>query len=470
MSLTQEASVSPPPAPPSPGEVAPPRRRIWPFREMPGPRGHWLLGSAPELRRDLLEFHRDVHARYGDILRARLLNLNVVLVANPELLTDVLVRKAKQLKKSRDVGGVRLLIGKGLLSNDGEDHARQRRLIEPAFRHERMALYAKTIVGRTEARCRELAEQGSVDLHEELSLLTLEIVCEALFGLDVDEATDLIGDALAQFIHRAIEAWVTLPVPLAVPTAKNRAAKRALEKVNAFLFRLIDDRRAALARGEAVGDDLLSTLVRASDEEGGMSDEQLRDEVITLMLAGHETTAIALTFTLMLLADHPEVADRLDAELHEVLGGRSPGFDDLPRLTWARHVVEESMRLYPPAWIIGRQVDADDFELGGYQIPRGTQLFVVPWLLHRDGRYFEEPDAFKPERFETRDWPRGAYLPFGMGGRSCVGMHFAMTEAVLLLATFWQRLSVTRTGGAVELTPAITLRPKGGLPVRLAAR
>jgi cytochrome P450 len=436
------------------------------LKDMPGPKGHPLLGHIGEMKRDVLGFFTRLGEDFPELARVRFFHINGVSVHTPELVDEVLVKHHAKLRKSYDFKELRHALGDGLVTSEGELWKRQRKLVQPSFHHERIQAYGEIMARRTDAHVDGWADGEQVDLHAELSRVTLEIVSEALFGLEVDDFADDIEDAIAQFMDRfeaLFTSWV--PVPLGAPTPANRRMRKAIEKMDAVIYEMIAARRAKADKGS----DLLGRLISASDDEGGMSDQQLRDELVTLMIAGHETTALALSFAFFLLAQHPDEMARVFAEVDALDG--PPTVADLERLTYTRHVVDEAMRLYPPAWGTGREV-VEPFALAGYWLPKGTQLFVTSWITHRDGRYFEDPLAFRPARWEEPSWPKNAYFPFGAGPRKCIGFHFALMEAVIVLATVARRfdMELAFSSSELELVPTVTMRPRRGMPVRLRAR
>jgi cytochrome P450 len=309
------------------------------------------------------------------------------------------------------------------------------------------------------------------DVHADSMALTLRIAAKALFDAEVDKDVAEIGRAFNTIVEEiSVRLRRPFRIPDTVPTPGNIRYVRGVHRINRLVTRIIRERR------EQGGDrgDLLSMLMLARDEDGQpMSERQLQDEVVTLLVAGHETTAVALSWTWYLLAHNPDVDARLAAELRDVLGGRPPAVSDLPQLRFTEQVVTESLRLYPPAWGFGRQAIAE-CEIGGYAIPAGTTIIISPWVLHRDPRYFEHPDEFRPERWNgdfARQLPRFAYIPFGGGPRICIGNRFAMMEAVLILATVAQRYQLQlQDSRPVVPLPSITLRPQGGVPLKLAPR
>jgi cytochrome P450 len=439
----------------------------------PGPKGRHLLGSAIELSRDWLGFLTRCAREYGDVVFFRFFRTPICLVNHPDLIESVLVKNHANFVKSKDYRVLRNALGDGLLTSEGEYWLRQRRLMQPAFHRERIAAYAAVMTAYTERMLAGWKDGDERDLHHDMMQLTLEIVAKALFDADVSRDAKDIGAALTvlveQFLHQANLAFI-LPEKLAVPAT--RKLRRAVRRLDEIVYAMIRDRRAS---GAQPGD-MLDLLLHAEDEEGNrMSDRQLRDEVTTLFLAGHETTALALSWTWMLLAQHPEIATRLGEELDRALAGRAPTTEDIPRLAYAEMVIKESMRLYPPAWGIGRQAVAP-FELGGYELPAGTNVFICQWIVQRDPKFFPDPECFDPERWRddpqrTGALPRFAYFPFGGGPRVCIGASFAMMEAVLLLSTIAQKFRMTLVPGRpIELLPSITLRPKHGVHARLTRR
>jgi cytochrome P450 len=404
-------------------------------------------------------------APLGDVVRLRVPGADAYLLNHPDLVQEVLVAEHRAFHKGPTIQAAKLLLGESLLTSEGEEHLRQRRLIQPIFHHEKIAGYAAAMVRRAEDAASRWREGVELDVHAEMAALTLAIVGETLFGTDVDEAssatvTRALTETLAMF-DRVYSPVFRVLVRLPTPTM--RRYRRIEADLNRVVGDLIAERRAA----GADGDDLLSLLLRAEERGATMSDDQVRDEALTLFLAGHETTANALSWTWWLLSGHPEVEARLHAELDAALGGRAPGVEDLPRLRYAEAVLSESIRLRPPAWAIGRRA-IREVRIGGVTIPEGSIVVVSPWLLHHDARWWPEPLAFRPDRWTTAaaDRPRFAYVPFGGGPRLCVGEPFAWMEGVLLLATIARRWRLRLVPGAVvEPRAVVTLRPRDGLPM-----
>ncbi|MBX3126344.1 MAG: cytochrome P450 [Polyangiaceae bacterium] len=430
---------------------------------IPGPRGLPALGSLLELERDSLGFLTETARRYGPVSRFRLLHRFVVQLADPEDIEQVLVRCAADYRKDRFTQDLARALGQGLVTSEGEHWKRHRKLAAFAFTPQRIAAQAGTMVDAALQRIGSWRAGGSLNVHQEMSRLTLDVVCRTLFHTQLapgDEATVERGmEVLNHFFAEALES--VLLVPPWLPTPNNLRLSRAIARIDAILLRMIARRRAEPAEGG----DLLGALVHARDEQGvGLSDRELRDECMTLLLAGHETTALALTHAFYALGTHSDLRRRFQQELVQVLGDEPPDATSARDLSLTERIIKESMRLHPPVWAIGRQ-PLRDVRLGGHDIPAGTELVMSQWVVHRDPRFFPDPEAFDPDRFlpeRARALPRFAYFPFGGGPRVCVGSHFAMLEAVLLLATIGQRFHLELEPGArLEFRPSVTLRPKG---------
>jgi cytochrome P450 len=433
---------------------------------LPGPKGSLLSGNLGEIRKDILAFLTRCTREYGDVCGFRIAWIRCCQIGDPMLIEQVLVRENDKVRKPFDIRAMKAVLGNGLLTNEGESWRHQRRLIQPAFHHDRVGKYAGIMTRRAEQMASRWQNGQSRDFHADMMELTLQIVAEALFGFDVSRQAKGIAEALGAYMDW-FEDMIAggLPLPLWVPTPKNLRVRRQIRAMHALVDDLLRVRRAKAAEG----DDLLSWMMRAVDDDGmRMDDQQLRDEVVTLLMAGHETTAIALSWTIYLLGRNPDVEAKLVAELSAVLGGRAPEAQDFSRLGYTRQVVEESLRLYPPAWAIAREV-VEPFELGGYELARGTQIFMSQWVTQRDARFFPEPERFIPERWSSeheREIPKYAHFPFGGGPRYCVGSTFATMEAVMLLAVFLQRFHFEiDESHPIELQPAVTLRPRYGVHV-----
>lgn len=430
-----------------------------------------LLGNLPTFRRGLLDFLTSTAQQVGDVAGYRLGHRQVVLVSHPELIEQVLVHDNRLYHKHYALRFLRPLLGNGLLNSEDQFWLQQRRLMQPEFARARLESYGAGMVARTVSHLQDWRAEETRDLHAEMMRLTLAIVAKAL--LDVEVAADDFGEVehslevvLDDFRYRFDSA---LPLPNWVPSPHNLRVNKAIRRLKAIVSRIIAQRRQQAEPGR----DLLSRLIQARHQgtATGMTDRQLLDEVMTLFLAGHETTAVALTWTWYLLAQHPQVERQLHAELQQVLGGREPTVADLPQLKFAECVVKESMRLYSPVYAIGR-MPRDDVQIGKYHIRRGTAVVLPQWVVHRDERWWPDPLAFTPRRWlNPQPVPKYAYFPFGGGPRVCIGNQFALIEAVLVLATIAQRYRFRMAPGQpITPWPTVTLRPREGLPVELVAR
>ncbi|HYL63192.1 MAG TPA: cytochrome P450 [Candidatus Methylomirabilis sp.] len=437
----------------------------------PGPSVGWNRWSLGPLNNaDPLGYFSSVVREYGDIAGLRILSYRVYLINHPDYIEDVLVNHPRKFIKGRVLQANKRVFGKGLLTSEGDFWLRQRRLAQPAFHRARIAGYAATMVEYTERLLHEWQDREERDIHKEMMRLTLQIVGKTLFDADVEHDTQDVGKSMELLLKLGANFRRTIFVPQWLPTPANLRIERAIRQIEKVLYRIIAERRAS---GRDAGD-LLSMLLEAQDEDGSrMTDKQLRDEAITLFLAGHETTANAMSWTWWLLAKNPQAEARLHAELRDVLGGCPPSLEDLPRLVYTNHVITESMRLYPPAWGVARTC-IEDHEIAGYPIPRGSGVSFSQWTVHRDPRWYDAPEEFRPERWEgdlLKRLPRFAYFPFGGGPRQCIGNAFAAMEAALILATVAQRFRFQLVEGRpVVPLASITLRPRYGIPVRVVSR
>jgi len=429
----------------------------------PGPKGLVPGLQFLPFRRDPLAFLTSLARDYGDIVQFWMGPQRAFFLNHPDLIKDVLVTRYDAFHKGRALQRAKRLLGEGLLTSEGAHHRRQRRLAQPAFHRQRINGYAGVMVDYA-ARASSLWRDGAtVNVADEMMRLTLAIVGKTLFDTDVERDAEDVSEALTEMM----ELFNLLLLPFAellekLPLPATRRFQRARARLDAVIYRIIDERRQS---GADCGD-LLSMLLLAEDEEGDrarMSNEQVRDEAMTILLAGHETTANALTWTWYLLAQHPEVEARLHHELDAVFEDeRLPALDDLPRLRYTEMVIAESMRLYPPGWALGR-LALNDFDIAGYTLPAGSLVLVSQYVTHHDARFFPDPHRFDPERFtpeakESR--PPFAYFPFGGGPRRCIGEGFAWMEGVLLLATLARRWRMSLVPGqTIKPHPRITLRP-----------
>lgn len=424
-------------------------------------------------------------SRLGDVTDLDVPIARTYLVSRPDLIEQVLVTDNRIYIKDQSTRALRELLGEGLLTSEGELWRRQRRLAQPGFHRERVASYADVMVEYTEEMLDAFRDGDDRNIHDDMMSLTRRIVAKTLFDADVTKEAARIAGAFEEVNKRFADVPPGVPLIDKIPTPGQRRYKRAARALDDAIYGFINARRAS---GRDAGD-LLSMLMgshlksdgdaaseglkKSEEGEARMSDRQLRDEAMTLFLAGHETTALALSWTWLLLSQNPEAEARLVEELKSALGGRAPTADDLPRLRYTERVIYESMRLYPPAWAIGRE-PVEDTEIGGYYVPKGTQVWMSQWVAHRDPRYFDDPEAFRPERWENdlqKRIPKYAYFPFGGGPRLCIGASFAMMESTLLLATIARRFKiVVDPSHPIQTSTAVTMRPRFGIKARLSRR
>ncbi len=438
----------------------------------PGPAGVPILGVMNEFRRDPLELLTRCAREYGGMSRLNFMGWPCYLLAAPEHVDQVLGHRYREFKKTSNLQTplLRGLFGQGLVTAEGDFWARQRQLVQPAFHRERIQAYAETMVEYTTRHTAAWRDGDTRDFLDEMMTLTLAIAARTLFHADVSRDAPELGRVLERMMHEFTRSWSLWGiVDYYLPLFSERRYRGLVRKLDEAVYGVIRMRRES---GEDTGD-LLSLLLSLRDDTGaGMTDRQLRDETLTFLFAGHETTALTLAWTIYLLSEHPEVEERLRGEVESVLGGRAPDASDVGRLEYTGWVVRESMRVYPAVWAVGREPQAA-LELAGYRLPARSTLMMSPWVTHRHPAYWEEPETFRPERWaddlESR-LPRGLYFPFGSGPRACIGRGFAMMELVLVLATLYQRYRFTRaTGGPIVPWVTMTLRPRGGVPVRVEA-
>lgn len=433
----------------------------------PGPRGLPLIGSFRDLQRDILGFIARSVRDYGDVVGFHVFGKPFCIVGHPELIEQVLVRDSAKFVKSMDYRKLAGVVGQGLLTSEGETWRRQRRLAQPIFHNDRVKEYVPIFSRRAQQMATDWRTRGEIDVHAEMMRLTLEIVCEALFRSEIEADVPTIDRALDSITR----AFMGFPFPWWAPLPQHLRAKRELRRLDAIIYRMIGERKSELAGGGPAGSDLLSLLLTARDESGElMSDRQLRDELTTVFLAGHETTAIVLTFAIDQIGRHPDVESQLRAEWGALPGDRELTAGDLPQLEYTRSVLQETMRLYPPAWFIGREA-TEAYEIGGYQVSRGTTFFLCPFQLQRDARFFPDPLRFDPGRWldgAAHKPPRYAYFPFGAGPRSCIGAGFAMLEMTAVLPTLLRGSRIELTDRSpIGLLPAVTLRPQREIRARV---
>lgn len=443
---------------------------------LPGPRSRYPGQLILALRTDTLAFLERTVAQYGDFCQFDIGPRQYFLLNDPNLIREVLVTHADAFTKGPALRGAKATLGEGLLTSEGDLHRRQRRLMQPSLHPASVATYAEDMVRYTEQMRGRWRDGQQLDLHEEMMQLTLAVVAKTLFGAELEHETREIGQAMTvnvQMFNRALMPFGKLLNYLPLPSNFRFAA--AQKRLRSTIDRFIEDKHRQQQQAQP-RKDLLSVLLAARDSEGngaGMSDQQLRDEAITLFTAGHETTANGIAFTWYLLAKHPEAFALVHEEVDRVLAGRLPTIGDVEQLRYVRAAFAESMRIFPPAWAIGRQAHRA-VRIGDVEIPIGGVILVSQYLTHRDPRWWPDPLRFDPGRWlrdDATSRPRYAYYPFGSGPRSCIGEAFAWMEGVLILATISQHWRMTlQPGFQMSLRPSITLRPKHGLPITVHRR
>jgi cytochrome P450 len=437
----------------------------------PGPKGHLVTGHLGALRRDILGFWTDCARDYGDVVHLRFFHQHHYMLNHPRYIEQVLVTDSRNFIKWRPFRVSAPLFGNGLALSEGGYWKRQRRLAQPAFHPRRIEQYATVMIDHATNLVDSWKDGDTHDVRADMMLLALGIVCRTLFG------TDIRGDAgeairLLAVVQTRFEEWLMsgVPLPFLIPTPYNLRIRALIRRVDTILYRMIDERR----RGRLDGGDLLTALINARDEDGTpMTPRQIRDEVMTLFVAGYETTAVTLAWAFYLISRHPGVEAALTHELDTILAGRRVCVSDLDALVYTNSVIKETLRLFPPVYAQGREA-LSACEIGGYHVPAGTQVFMSQWTVHRDPRYFDDPDAFRPERWRspaTAHLPRFAYFPFGGGPRVCLGASFAMMEAVLAIATIASRFRLSLSSDhAVRPRVGGTLQPSPDLKMHVAAR
>ncbi len=427
--------------------------------------GHWLLGNLREFRKDMLGVYMRCARECGDIASYRIGPRRLLFISHPEFIEQVLVTENRKFIKHYALRLLKPTLGEGLLTSDSDFWLRQRRLMQPAFSKPRVESYGPIIVDYTQKMLATWRSGETRDLHADMMQLALSIVSKALLDVDAGGKSHEVSAAI-EWIMRDFNSRFqsAVPIPFGIPLPRNSALKRRVRLIESVIQEIIHERRAEHSdRG-----DLLSVLVHARDEQDrtGMTDRQLRDEVMTLFLAGHETTANLLSWTWYLLATHPKVEAKVLDELDTVVAGRLPTAADVPQLTFTEQVLLESMRLYPPAYAMGRE-SVEECTIGGYRIPAGSTVIMSQYVMHRDPRYFDQPDEFDPDRWNDgllKRLPKYVYFPFGAGPRVCIGNSFAMLEAILVVATVVPRFHLTLAAGPpVVPWPSVTLRPREGI-------
>lgn len=443
-----------------------------PTRFPPGPPKWTAYRNVRTFLRNRAEFMHGLWQEYGDYVRFQLGFFDVYLINDPEMIRHVLMNH-KDFPKTPAIRFLHHILGNGLLLSGGEVHRRQRRLMQPAFQPKRIATYAEVMCQAADETAARWRTAEDLDIHAEMLRLTLNVATRTLFHEDVDRLVDQIAEAvntLMPFADRI--AQPTGALQMFIPSRSNYRFRKARRELDAVIYAMIEDHRK---RTDDQGD-LLSTLIASQDDETGgtrMTDDEIRDETMTLFLAGHETTAVSLTWTWHLLAQHPEVEERLQEELATVLQGRAPTHEDVGALVYTRQIVAESLRLYPPAYLLDR-IPETDWDNGKFVVPKGKYIFMSPYLMHRHPAYWPDPERFDPDRFapdRAEDRPRFSYFPFGGGPRVCIGEQFAWTEMILTLATLAREFRLEAIDATMPaIDPLITLRPKGGSRLRVVRR
>ncbi|MFC4099354.1 cytochrome P450 [Paenibacillus xanthanilyticus] len=452
------------------------------MKKVPGPRQIPFVGNLLAVGSKPHEFFRTCAEKYGPIVRMRLeQHREIYLLSRPEDIKYVLTNSQRLFAKGYHRDRIlSMVLGNGLLTSEADFWLRQRRLVQPAFHKHRIESYADTMTAYTGRLLEEWRDDQELDIHKEMMRVTMEIVAKTLFDIDLKEpryqGSDQVGDALDQVLRGYVEQFTSVArmllesLPIAIPLPGSKRLKDSVDRLDRLIYDIIEERSGEdRDRG-----DLLSMLIAAQDDDGSrMTPKQLRDEVMTLFLAGHETTANVMSWTFYLLAQHEDAARRLAAELDEKLQGRVPALSDLANLPYTRAVINESMRLYPPAWFISRE-PIEDVWIDGYCLPAGCEVAMSQWIMHRDAAHFPQPDRFLPERWSPeyeKSLPAYVYFPFGAGPRVCIGNSFAMMEASLILASIAQRFEFELDPEhAVIPEPSITLRPKNGIRVKAKSR
>src|SRR5215469_528182 len=434
---------------------------------LPGPKGLPFLGVSLRLLRDPLGVMRSAAREYGDMVRIPVLVGTRVLLNHPDYIQQVLIFQQNRFHKSKlSKEATERLLGQGLLISEGDFWRRQRRLAQPAFHRQRISEYSSTMLERAQAQVRNWRDGETRNIAQEMTELTLEAAVRTLFGTTLPGEAQQVGRAMGFLMRYSLgRARKPINIPASWPTPRNRRANREYDFLDSLVYRIISERKSQPESNHR--NDLLSMLMGAMDEDGTqMTPKQLRDETMTLFLAGHETTALTLGWTWYLLSQHPESEARLHEELRGVLSGKPPQVSDLARLPYLEAVIYEVLRLYPPAYLLARLAIAP-FSIGGCDFPAGETVLLSQWVMHRDPRYYEDADAFRPERWLSglsERLPPGAYFPFGDGPRRCIGQGFAMLETALVIGLIGQKFRFRMAPGhAVTPDPLVTLRPKQGI-------
>ncbi|CAG7624282.1 cytochrome P450 [Paenibacillus allorhizosphaerae] len=442
---------------------------------IPGPKGLPITGNLLAFRKDPLGFLMKAFQEHGDVVRIRFgPSRYVYLISDPEQIKEVLLTKQSAFTKAKGLQTAKAVVGEGILTSEGEAHMRQRRLMQPSFRKDRIVKYASAMVDLTENMLQSWKDGEQRSLTDDMMRLTLQIISRTMFGTSISTGVEEIGHAIdVGMKYVSHKATSVIDIPDNIPTKANVKFKQAAHTLDEVIYRIIEERRKEPDSGHS---DLLSMLLTVRDEEtgSGMSDKQVRDEVMTIFIAGHETTANTLSWTWYLLSQHPEVENKLWEELDRVLSGRKPTIEDMDQLQYTQQVIWESMRMYPAVWAVNRLVH-EQVDIGGRIFEPGDTLMMSQFVMHRNPKYYDNADQFIPERFAgdlLKRIPQFAYFPFGGGPRVCIGNNFALMEATLLFATIASKFKLRLAPGHHEVVPEplVTLRPKNGLNMVISAR
>ncbi|TKD72106.1 cytochrome P450 [Pseudalkalibacillus hwajinpoensis] len=428
-----------------------------------------LRGQLKEFRQDPLHFLMSNSELQGDVAHFRFGPQKVYLLTNPATVKQIMLNKEYAFAKSKNFRQLEPFVGKGLLTSEGELHRKQRQLIQPLFRADEVQRYGEEMVSLTDTYCRSFKDGETRLITRDMMNITLAVISKTMFSMELFETHETVGkpiDLALEIVTKRIRSL--LKIPLSIPTKDNKQFNHSVQTLDRVIYHMINSRR------NIASNDLLSVLMKATNEDGTMSDQQLRDECMTIFLAGHETTANALSWSFYLLAKHPLKRKKMLEELETVLGNRLPCSKDVELLPYTTNVIREALRLYPPAWLFGRDV-TKAATLDALTLRKGDRLLISPYVMHRNAEYFTSPHLFKPERFEEgflKKIPSYTYIPFGGGARVCIGNHFAMMEAVLLIATISQKFTfdLLEEQSSIEPYPLITLRPRNGLLMRVKDR
>jgi len=433
--------------------------------QIPSPKGLPLLGHIRPFKRDPLEFYVETAQEYGPVARFQLGQREFIQLSDPEYVEHVLVHNNDAYVKGREFREMlEPIVGNGIIATDGEEWRSQRRLLEPAFHPEEIERYSTVVTDIVERHCDQWRDGEVRDIQDEMLALTTEIIAKTLFDIDIrDERDEIAGSLDTVMSYSAIQMRRPIEVPSWVPTPGNRKFERAVENLNDVADRIIDQYQTDNIEGATI-----VSLLQGAEES--LPRQEIRNQVLSFLIAGYETTQLALTYTLQLLSKHPQKLDRLQSELADVLGGNAPTMTDLPQLTYLEKVMKESLRIYPPIPGTTREATEDD-EIGGYHIPEGSVVAFQQWAIHRDPEYFEEPETFRPERWSDgfeAELPPFAYFPFGGGPHKCMGERFAKMEMYLVLGTLLQDWEFETTLDELSFVPSITNRHDG--PIEMVLR